>query len=478
MEKNLLKKTYKGVFLKTIERVGLEGVSFIVSIVLARILMPEQYGNVSIILVLITLFDVVVNYGFSAGLIQKKDADSLDFSTCFYASFILTIVIYFALFVFSPGIAAFYNDDSLTWMIRILGIRIILSGVKSIYLAYVTKRFEFQKSTVSALVGSVLSGVLGIWMAFSGFGEWSLIFQYLSCSVINIICLLLLTNYFPLPIFSFYRLKTIFSFTWKLMALGFINALFDELRSLIIRKKYSSSDLAYYDKGRNLPKLAINNVNSVLDGVLFNSMSFLQDDNDKIKEMLEKSIKSCMYIATAISVGLFCVSNSLIIVLYTDKWIVAADYLRIFSIAYFFSPLTSLYMNALKSKGKSGLILAIDLLIKGLNLVLIIFAMFFGVKVIAITTIITNATFVLVYMIITYKLFSFGIIKQIKDIIISILPGISMGVIVYLLNYIGLSSLLTLIVQILVGVISFCILSFVFRNETFSAILFRIKKTK
>lgn len=474
----LKKKTISGLLFKTVERVLLQGVTLVISIILARLLMPEDYGNVTLLLVFITLLEVVITYGFGAALIQKKESDSLDFSTCFYFSLVLSGALYLIIFFTSPLIALFYGNESLTLMIKIIGIKIIFSGINSIQSAYIAKNFLFKRSMIISAIATLVSGGIGIYLAVLGYGEWSLIIQ----TVLSSALLVLLTFIFvrmPLQIrFSFCRLKSLFGFGWKLMAIGFLNTGYDELRSLIIGKRYSTVDLAYYDKGRNFPKLISNNVNAIIDGVIFSTMSNVQDDCEKVVNVLSRSIRIGLYVLSPMLIGLAAVSKELILLLYTAKWESAAIYLEILSFSFLLVPVITLNMNALKSIGKSGLLLKIDIIKKIIGIFLIAVSSFFGVFYIAVSVPITYLIWVAIHCATSKIVFRYSLKRQVLDIIIPMLPAVIMGACVYSINFIPLSNSFSFLLKIAVGMLSFLIFSLVLKNDSFLYLLSAFKSIK
>ena len=318
--------TSKNVFLNIIwrfaERCGAQIVQFIVSIVVARILAPEAYGTVALITVFTTIFQVFVDSGLGNALIQKKDADDLDFSTVFYTNIVFCIVLYIIIYFVSPIIANFYNDSSLTILIRVLSITILISGLQNIQQAYVSKKLIFKKFFLSTIGGTIISAIVSIIMALKGMGVWSLIAQQLINLSTGTIILWITVKWRPKLQFSFERLKGLFSFGWKLLVSSLIDTVYNNIRQLIIGKKYSSSDLAYYNKGKQFPNLIINNVNIAIDSVLLPTMSNVQENREKVKNMTRKSIKISVFIMAPLMMGLAFTSNNVIELLEDDSNII------------------------------------------------------------------------------------------------------------------------------------------------------------
>ena len=255
----------KNFFWRFAERCGAQLVTFVVSIVLARILTPEAYGTIALVTVFTTILQVFVDSGLGTALIQKKNVDNLDFSSVFYFNFIVCLILYAGMFFAAPYIAMFYEDISLTAIIRVLSLTIIISGVKGIQQAYVSCNMLFKRFFFSTLGGTVFSAFLGIGMAYKGYGVWALVAQQLSNTAIDTLILWLTVKWRPQKKFSWIRLKELLAFGWKLLASSLLDTIYNNLRNLTIGKIYSSSDLAYYNQGDKFPKVIITNINTSID---------------------------------------------------------------------------------------------------------------------------------------------------------------------------------------------------------------------
>ena len=270
---------------KLAERFSAQLISTVVSIVLARLLAPEDYGVVSIVMIFITLANVFVSDGFGSALIQKKNANALDFFSVLYFNLAFSCVLYAILFFAAPYVSAFYGDgyELLNPILKLLGLRIILTAVNSVQQAYIAKKMIFRKLFISTIFGTVASAVVGLIMAYSGYGVWALVAQYLVNVSVNTLTLFFVIKKKPRFIFSFSSLKALFPFGARILGKGLLTTGFEELRALIIGKVYSSADLAYYDKGKNFPVLIVGNVNSSIGAVLFPKMSKEQDNKERLK---------------------------------------------------------------------------------------------------------------------------------------------------------------------------------------------------
>ena len=466
---------------KFAERIASQAVSFVVSIVLARILAPSDYGAIAMVMIFVTLANVIAEGGFSSALIQKKDADKLDFSTVFYFSLVFSIVLYVILYVAAPSISLFYGNgyEVLTPVLRVIGIQVIIYAVNSVQQAYVSKKMMFQKFFWSTLVGTIVSAILGLAMAYSGCGIWALVGQQLSMTVTNVLVLYIVTRKLPGLMFSFERLKGLFNYGAKILGASLLVSLFLDLRSLIIGKLYSAKDLAFFDRGRQFPNLIVVNVNSSVGAVLFPKMSEQQDDTQKIKETCRMSIRFSSFVMMPLMMGLAACGGPLIRLLLTDKWIDCVPFLQLFCIIYMFYPMHTANMQAIKALGHSGTFLKLELLKKIIELICLVLVMKISVIAIAVNMAILTTLFTFINAFPNVKYLNYSFVEQMKDITPPIVMSTIMGVSVYLLGQLlTFSDYLNLLVQIIVCISIYVSLSILTKNAEMKFILKLLFKSK
>lgn len=464
---NLQKKTKSGFAYKFAERVGAQGINFIISMILARLLMPSEYGIIALVTVFITICDVFVTYGFGNSLIANKNSDSLDFSTCFYFGLTLAVVLYIFVYAMAPFLADFYGYEILTPVVRVMGLRIPLAAVNSVQHSYVSKHMMFKKFFYATLIGTVASGVIAVIMAYNGCGVWSLVEQYLGNVCMDTICLFLICEWRPTFEFSWERLKAIYSYGWKILVVGLIDTGYSELRSLVIGKKYSSEDLAYYNKGNQFPKFGMKLVEPTVNTVLFPALSNCQDNQAQMRAISRRMIKISTYIIFPIMVGLAVISEPLIEVILTKKWIDCVIYLQLGCVANMFRPLQFINNSIIKASGRSGLLLRLDIIKKVIGIILLIVSMKYGVMWIAISLVITNLISTVINIAPNRRILAYGY----KDQIIDILPNLGlaalMGVCVYPISILNISSYIVLLLQIIIGIFLYLGLSILFKNDSY-----------
>ena len=456
------KKVFTNLIWRFLERCGAQGVTFLVSIVLARLLEPEAYGTVALITVFTTILQVFVDSGMGNALIQKKDADEIDFSSVFYFNIATCIVLYILMFFEAPFIAGFYNRIDMIPMIRALSLILIISGVKNVQQAYVSKYFLFKKFFFATLAGTIGAAVIGICMAYLGFGAWAIIIQMLFNALIDTIVLWITVKWRPKRLFSWIRLKKLLSYGWKLLASSLLDTIYNDLTSLIIGKKYSPESLAYYEQGQKFPRLFVNNINSAIDSVLLPALAQEQDIIARVREMTRRSIQVSIYIMAPIMVGLAACGEPLIRLVLTDKWLPCLPYLRLFCIVYMLYPLQTANLNAIKAIGRSDLFLKLEIIKKTVGFSILLVSMRYGVMAMAVGVMVTRVIYQIINSWPNKKLFDYGISEIAFDIMPSIGISLIMGMIVYGITFLHFSDTITLVIQIPIGVCVYFIGSCVF----------------
>lgn len=474
-DKSLKKKTLGGFIWRFAERSGAQGVQFVVSIILARLLMPEAFGTISLMMVFINILSVFIDSGMGSALIQKKDADDLDFSTVFYFNLFMCSFMYLILFLCAPLIAEFYNNSELTLLVRAIGLSLLFSGVKSVQQAYVFKNMLFKNFFFSTLIGTMVSAVVGITVAYKGYGVWALISQNLTNNVIDMIIIWCLVKWRPKCMFSFERLKGLFSYGWKLLASALLDTGYNQLRALIIGKVYSTADLAYYTKANNFPSIIITNVNSSIDSVLLPSMSSVQDSVESVKGMTRRSMKTSTYVMAPLLMGLAACGQSVISILLTDKWLPSYPFMVIFCITYMFYPVHTANLNAIKALGRSDLFLKLEIIKKVVGITAILITFKISVMAMAYSLLVTSVLAQIINSWPNKKLMNYSYLEQLKDILPSIGLAVFMGGCVYCINFLNLNMWLTLIIQVPLGAIIYIGLSVLFKLESFTYVLNMIK---
>lgn len=470
-------KVAGGLFWSYGERIMAQLVSLIVSIVLARLLDPENYGVISIVMIFITLCDAIVTGGFGNSIVQKKDTDELDVNTMLICSVAISLFLYIILYLAAPFIADFYQMEIIRPILRVLGLRLLISGVNSIQRAWIQKRMLFKRFFISTSFGTIISAIVGISMAYMGAGAWALVGQYLTNSFIDTFVLFVTNDWRPKLQFSFERAKQMLSYGWKVLLTTVVYTIEGDLRSLIVGKQFGSADLAYYDQGKKFPNLLVSNINTSISNVMFPVLSKNQDSRERMKAICRRSIKTSTYLLAPLLLGLIAVSNEFVRVILSDKWLPCVPFLQILTLVYLVRPLTTTDQQAIMSTGRSDLTLRIMIAVNVTDVILLLIAVFVmkSVIMIAVGALLTEVVSMALFMKYVKKCIGYTYLEQLSDIIPSLLLAISMGAIVYLVGKINVNVVAVLILQVVVGAGYYMVMSYILHFEPF---LYLVKMLK
>lgn len=453
------------------ERCGAQLVMFVVSIVLARLLAPEVYGTIALVTVFTTILNVFVDSGMANALIQKKDADDLDFSTVFFFNIAICLVLYLLVFLCAPFIAAFYALPELTPVIRVLSLTIVISGLKNVQQAYVSRTMQFKRFFFATLGGTLGAAAVGIFMAYMGFGVWALVAQQLFNTTIDTLVLWITVRWRPRKMFSFTRLKSLFSYGWKLLISALLDTGYNNLRQLMIGKLYSSADLAYFNRGKQFPYLIIVNINTSIDSVLLPTMSREQDDVSRVKLMTKRAIKISTYIMSPMMIGLVACAVPLVRMLLTEKWMECVPYMRIFCLSFMVYPIHTANLNAMKALGRSDLFLKLEIIKKVMGVVIILCTVWFGTMVIAYSLLLECAASMVINSWPNWKLLNYSFAEQMKDIAPGILLAVVMGFAISPILMLNLPDFVSIVLMAAAGALLYFAGSVVLRLDSFLYLL-------
>lgn len=467
---------------KFLERFLAQIVSLIVSVVLARLLEPSDYSVVSICTIFFAAAAMIISGGLNTALIQKKDASAGDYTGILIISLIVSIIVYFVLFLFAPVIASFYNQPILVSVIRVMGLVLIINAYKSILCAYISARLQFKTFFFGTLIGTLISAVVGIIMALRGFRSWALVGQQMTNTIVDTIVLTIITK-MPLSTHvSFKSLKSLFKYGYKIFITSMLQMIYSYLIPLFIGKKYTASDLSYYTKGRNFPDLILSSTSSTLSAVLFPVLAKFQDDNQALLHSTRRFIRVSSFVLFPLMLGLFAVSDNLVIVLLTEKWLPASQFIRIFCIANMFDMIHVGNCETIKAMGRSDIYLIIEIVKKTCYFITIAFFMWFGKNPVQLAEAFIVCTIIAlcVNMIPNSRLIGYSLKMQVFDILENLLVSIVMCVSVSAVNYLKMNSLLKLFIQVPLGIFVYIAICKVAKNQNLefikNVLLFSLKK--
>ena len=467
MSDELRNRAFSNMIWRFMERIGAQAVAFLIEIILARLIAPEAFGIVALVAVFTSILQVFVDSGLGNALIQKKDADDLDFSSVFYFNMAMCIVLYGLMFAAAPFIAGFYNMPDLTPVVRVLSLMLIVSGVRNIQQAYIARHLMFKRFFYATLGGTIGAAILGIAMAYKGFGAWAIVAQQLFRAAGAALILWLTVKWRPKLMFSFERLKGLFSYGWKLLVSSLIDTGYNNLRNLIIGKLYTSGDLAFYDRASYFPRFIVSNINTSIDSVLLPTMSAEQDDRSRVRAMTRRAIKSSSYLMMPCMVGLAVCAEPVVRLILTEKWLPCVPFLRIFCVTYAFYPIHTANLNAMKALGRSDLFLKLEIIKKIIGLTAVVSTMWISVLAMAYSTLAISVTSQIINSWPNKKLLNYSYLEQLTDMMPQILLSLGMGALVYCVSFIGLNDFFTLFIQVLLGAALYIAGSKLFKIDSF-----------
>lgn len=463
---NIKNEVISSLIWKFLERIGTQGVQFIVSIILARLLLPSDYGVVSMILVFTAIANVFIQTGFSTSLIQKKDSDELDFSSVFYISLLIAAICYVILFFAAPIIASFYNMPAITSILRVISLTLFFGAINSVQNAKIAKEMKFKKLFLSSLVAILISGTTGVLMAYKGFGPWALVGQQIANSIATTIILWFTSSWQPKLMFSINRVKSLLSYGWKILCSALLDTIYQNIYNLVIGKFYSSSTLGNYNKGEQFPKLIAVNVDGAISSVMLPAYSKQQDRKDKLKKMVRRSIVTSSLLLFPMMFGLAAVAETVVKVLLKENWLGCVPFMQLLCIVYALYPINTANLQVIKALGKSDYFLKLEIIKKVIGLFALIVTLPFGVLQMAIGQVLVAILSTFINAFPNRKLLNYNYFEQIKDLFPSLIISSIMFIIVYSFNFINLNMYILLIIQILGGVIIYFGLAYIFKLES------------
>ena len=448
---------------KTLERYVVMAFQMVVQVVIARILTPEDYGLVAMMMVFIAIATVFIQNGFNMAIVQKKEADNTDFSTALIINVSIGVFLYFLIFFLTPSIAAFYKQPYLVKCMPVMALLLIFGSINSIQIAIANRQMQFHNLFKCNVVASFFSGCVGIVSAIVGLGVWALIIQQLLNSILLSVMLFAQQHWKPNWEFDKTRAASLFSFGWKLLVAGLINQIFNELNSLVIGRKYSSSDLAFYTKGSQFPKYITTGVDSSINSVMFSAFSKNQNNHEALHVQMKKTITVNSYIVVPILTFLATAATPIVKVLLTDKWLPMVPFMQICCLTFSFHPLAATQMQAIAAVGRSDVRLKIEFIKKGIGVGLLILMMSKGPMGIAISAALTGIISVVIGAVAAKATTEYPLKSIITDMAPIVLASILMAIPMYCLGKTSLPSMALVFLELLVGTLTYIGVSSVFK---------------
>lgn len=474
-QKSLKDKAIKGTAWSAIDNVTQMGVSFVVSIVLARLLSPDDYGLIGIINIFTVVCTAIINGGFSTALIRRKNVTDDDYNTAFIVNLGLSLVLYALIFIASPQIADFFEREELVSLTRVASLTMIIGALAMVQQTRLTKRIDFKAQTKITLTASVTSGVVGITMAFLDFGVWALVAQMLTAHVLRTVCLWMNNHWMPSLRFNKNSFDNLFGFGWKMMVSGILDSLWTQLYQVVVGKFYNAATLGQYTRSKQFSQMFSSNLTGVIQRVTYPVLSEIQDDRERMISAYRRVIKITMFLTFALMFALGAVSEPLLHCLIGEKWHEAATYLPLICLIGSFYPLHAINLNMLMVQGRSDLFLRLEIIKKIIALGPLFTGAFVGIFPMLCASIVTC---VISYFLNSYfpgKILGYTSWMQLKDIWKSFAISIIMAVVVFVLKYLPFSDWIILFIQIIVGLFVFVLLCKISKMEEYKETLNIVK---
>jgi O-antigen/teichoic acid export membrane protein len=455
-EKEILKrKTISALIYSFGGFIGKSGIEFILGVILARLLLPQDYGLLGMIMVFIGISQKFVDSGMTTALVREKKVNDEDYSTVFYYNLLVAVVLYFILYMLATRISLFFNEPLLVSIIRVAGLNLIISSFGLIQRTMLVRKLDFRLQTFIELIASAISGIIAIYFAHKGYGVWALIIKMLSMQVITTGLLILQNRWFPSMVFSWSSFKRLFGFGWKMLVTGLLATLYQNIYNVIIGKNYSQIELGYYTKSKQFTDLASYSITMSVEKVSYPVLSKLQDDHQSLKSGFKKIIKHSSFVTFPIMVGLAVVAESLIQVLLGENWLPMVPYFRILCVSGMTLPHRSINSNVLRVKGRSDLFLKLDIIniIVGISLIVIAVGFKTGMSGLLAAVFITSQSAFFIKSFYSKKFISYSSKEQLRDMMRPLLATFIMGLVVYVVGiFMEANDVIQLIVQLTVGV--------------------------
>lgn len=478
MSESLKQKTAKGVLWSSVEQFSVQIIQFVLGLVMARILSPHDYGLVGMILVFTSIAETFVNSGFSNALIRKQNKTEVDYSTAFYFNIVVGLVAYFILFFLSPFIARFYNEPLLESLTKAISINVFINSLGIVQRARYSIKVDFKTQAKATTTSVLISGIIGIWMAYSGYGVWAIVWQSVIRNGLNVALLWIFAKWLPSLQFSWASFREMWSFGYKLLLSGLIDRIYTNIYQLIIGKVFSAQDLGNYTRAQQFASFPSSNINGIISRVTYPILSSIQDDDVRLERVYRKYLRLSAFVVFPLMVGLSALAEPLIISILTEKWRAAIILLQIICFAMMWYPIHAINLNLLQVKGRSDLFLKLEIIKKLMGVTILCITVPMGLVAMCVGSIFGNILGLAVNTYYTGKLINVGFWLQMRDLLPTLLLSLFMGVVVFLSVMFISSNIVKLVVGVVVGVVFYIGVAYLFKMEELSDLLSLVKRKK
>ncbi|MHC1704327.1 MAG: lipopolysaccharide biosynthesis protein [Tenuifilaceae bacterium] len=476
MENSLTSQTVKSVVWSAIERFSVQTVQFVITIILARLVAPSEFGLIAMLAIFIAIAQSFVDSGFSSALVQKKNRTEIDFSTVFYFNIVISLLVYIVLFLSAPYIALYYREPLLELVCKWMGLSLIIQGLSVVQLAKLTVLLDFKTQAKASLIAVIISGLLGVCLAYYGYGVWALLVQSLLNNLLNTLFLWVFAKWIPKLIFSWHSLKTLFSFGSKLLLSGLLHTVYINLYTLVIGRKYSAMDVGYFNQSSLTARFPSVSLMAIISRAIYPIQCKIQDENELLYSSFIQYLRMSCYIIFPIMIGIAVVAKPLILVILTDKWLPMSDLLFVLCVAYMWNPIMVLNNQILNVKGRSDYFLKSEIIKKIAGILIMLVTVPFGLTVICIGIFVYSIFDMIIIIYYSKKVIDIGYYKQFKSVFPIFALSVTMGVIVYLSLLIISNVYLQLFLGGLIGIVVYLTISKFFNVKEFNFLVLKLKK--
>lgn len=477
MSDSLKNKTVNGTVWSSLERFSVQGIQFVITILMARILTPEVYGLIGMLSIFIAVSQTLIDSGFSQALIRKQDRSEIDNSTVFYFNIGVGIILYFILFFAAPLIASFYSEPQLIPITRVVGLSLVFNSLTVVQRALLTINLDFKTQAKASFVGAIISGALGITMAFTGFGVWAIVWQQITNLAVVTTLLWMLSHWKPIWAYSWKSFIELFGFGSKLLASGLLDTIYRNLYLIVIGKFFRASDLGYYTRAHQFTDFASSNLTGILQRVTYPVLCTIQNDDARLREVYRRLLKTSAFIIFPLMMGLAAVARPMVISFLTEKWLFSAVLIQVLCFSQMWYPIHAINLNLLQVKGRSDLFLKLEIIKKIVLVIILCLTLPLGLIPMCIGMIFTSIIALIINTHYTGKLIHLGFLKQIRDLLPTLILSLFTGIIVYLtVTYVPMKSWVALSIGVVEGIFLYTLIAKLFRFSEFSELLSIIKR--
>lgn len=464
-------KATRSVFWSAIERFSVQGIQFLLTIIIARLVSPSDYGLIAMLGIFLAIAQAFIDSGFSNALIQKQDRTNVDFYTVFYFNIIVGFAVYILLYIAAPYIAAFYDEPKLNIITKIVSVNLIISSFSVIQRAILTIELNFKKQATASLIAVMASGGVGVYLAYIGYGVWAIIIQTLLNTTLNTIMLWIVTDWIPKLEFSYKSFRTLFSFGSKLLLSGVLHTIYTNLYNIVIGKGFSSMDLGFYNRAYTIASFPSNNISNIIVRAVYPILCNFQNDNEKLKASFIQYLRMATYIVFPLMIMLCILAKPLVLLLLTDKWLSMVPLLQIMCFAYMWDPIMGINNYVINSKGRSDFYLKAEILKKTVAVGILIFTIQGGIKMMCYGLILYSMCDMYIISRYTYKAINLSQIFQLKSLVPVLLLNLILGVGVYYGTMLFQEIIYKIIFGVFIGFGLYALLSFLFKIRELKMLL-------